>query len=496
MESSSRLGASVVRSIFMKRKSVPVTLLALLVLTPLPAQEWQSLFDGKSLTGWKAAENPASFEVIDGQIACDGPRAHLFYVGPDGQADFTNFEFSAEVLTRNGANSGLYFHTEFQDEGFPKKGFEAQVLNVPGGQGAYRENKLTGSLYGIRNVYKAMARDDEWFQLNIVVKGKRIQIRVNDLLLVDYVEATPPLAPAGYPGRKLGRGTFALQCHDPGSKVFFRNLRVKRLPSAPADTTPASVAASDYDQEIVKLGADNIPVVNYHVHLKGGLTLEEALALSRQTGVFYGIAVNCGLNFSVTNDAGIYDYLDRMKGVPAFVAMQAEGREWVNLFSKKAVAQFDYVFTDSMTIFDDNGRRMRLWIPNEVPEIKDKQAFMDMLVARTVTILSTEPINVYVNPTFLPAQLAGEYDQLWTEARMNKVVAAAVEHKIAVEINSRYRLPGPAFLKLAKAAGCKFTFGTNNGDRDVGRLDYSFQMVELLGLQWQDIWVPTKKGRS
>jgi hypothetical protein len=195
----------------------------------------------------------------------------------------------------------------------------------------------------------------------------------------------------------------------------------------------------------------------------------------------------------VTNDAGIHDYLKSVQGAPAFIAMQAEGREWVNLFSREAISKFDYVFTDSMTIVDDSGRRMRLWIDKEVPEITNKQAFMDMLVDRAVKILSDEPVNIYVNPTFLPSQIAKEYDQLWTEERMKKVIAAAADHGIAIEINARYRLPSAAFLKLAKAAGCKFTFGTNNGGRDVGRLDYCFQVVKEVGLQWQDMWVP-KKG--
>ncbi len=457
------------------------------------AQEWESLFDGQTLEGWKANEAASSFKVSEGRIACDGPRSHLFYTGRDGKADFRNFEFAAEVLTRNGANSGIYFHTQFQDQGWPTNGFEAQVLNVPGGAGGYRENKLTGSLYGIRNVYKALVKDDEWFTLRILVKGKRVQIRVNDMLVVDYVEPVEPPELREYPGRKIDHGTFALQCHDADSKVFYRNLRVRRLPDDLPDACPPGAPLSDYDREIVRLGAANYPVVNYHVHLKGGLTLEEALALSRQSGVFYGVAVNCGLNFSVTNDAGIYAYLESMRGQPVFVAMQAEGREWLKLFSKEAISKFDYVFTDSMTIFDDQGRRMRLWMPNEVPEIQDKEAFMDMLVDRTVKILSTEPINIYVNPTFLPASIAAEYDRLWTEGRMKKVVAAAAEHGIAIEINSRYKLPSPAFLKLAKAAGCKFTFGTNNGDRDVGRLDYSFQMVREIGLKWEDIWVPAVK---
>jgi hypothetical protein len=461
----------------------------------LQAAEWQRLFDGKTLEGWKASENPGSFKVVDGQIACDGPRAHLFYVGPDGHADFKNFEFSAEVMTKDGANSGIFFHTAYQEKGFPERGFEAQVLNLRNGEGGYRENKLTGSLYGIRNVYKPIAQDGEWFAMRISVINKRIRIWANGLRLVDYLEPEGGPGVPNHPGWKLDHGTFALQCHDAASKVFFRNLRVKRLADdLPEDREPGP-ALTDYEREIVRLGAENYPVVNYHTHLKGGLTLDEALALSRQTGVFYGIAVNCGLNFSVTNDAGINDYLNSMQRAPAFIAMQAEGREWVNMFSREAISKFDYVFTDSMTIVDDSGRRMRLWIDKEVPEIKDKQAFMGMLVDRAVKILSTEPINIYVNPTFLPSQIAKEYDQLWTEERMKKVIAAAAEHRIAIEINSRYRLPSPAFLKLAKAAGCKFTFGTNNGDRDVGRLDYCFQMVKEVGLLWQDIWVPKKGTR-
>jgi hypothetical protein len=250
------------------------------------------------------------------------------------------------------------------------------------------------------------------------------------------------------------------------------------------------------EKEVVALGTANYPVVNYHVHLKGDLTLDKALALSRKTGVFYGIAVNCGLNFPVTDDAGIREYLKRVKGKPIFVGMQAEGREWVNMFSRDALKEFDYVFTDAMTIVDDSGRRMRLWIRDEVPEITDKQAWMDMLVDRTVKILSTEPINLYVNPTYLPEQISAEYDQLWTPERMKRVVDAAVGRGIAIEINGPARLPSPAFLKLAKAAGCKFTFGTNNVNSEVGDLSYCFRMVKELGLKWQDAWVPGGKSGS
>ncbi len=466
---------------------------ALVQAQPAPEPAWQPLFDGHTLTGWKAAEHPGSFKVVEGAIVCDGPRAHLFYAGPVAGASFQDFEFEADVLTRPGANSGIYFHTTFQEAGWPAQGFEVQINNSQPPHDGYYETKKTGSLYGVRNQYKAIVEDGVWFRVRLRVQGRTVQVRLNDTLVVDYVEPREVVAPADRPGRRLGRGTFALQCHDPGSRVSYRNLRVRLLPAALAPPAYEPVVDPAYRQ-IVDLQSGNYPIVNAHVHLKGGLTLEQALSRSRETGIYYGIAVNCGLGFAVTNDAGIHQYLATMQGQPAFVAMQAEGREWTRLFSREAIARFDYVFTDSMTYTDDRGRRMRLWMPDEV-FVDDKQAFMDTLVDRAVRILREEPIDIYVNPTFLPDILASEYDTLWTPARMQRVIDAAVRHGVAIEINARYRLPSPRFIKLAKQAGARFSFGTNNGGADIGDLDYCLEMVKACGLQWQDLFVP-ERGRS
>ena len=191
---------------------------------------WISLFDGRSLTDWKASEQPGSFKVVDGQIACDGPRSHLFYTGAVGGADLKNFELKADVLAKPGANSGLYFHTAFQETGFPNQGFEVQVHNARTGSGNYRENKLTGSLYGIRNQYKATVKDNEWFTMHIKVQGKRVTVSINDKQVVDYTEPDNVQRDEGMKERVLSSGTFALQGHDPKSKVYFKNIWVKRLP--------------------------------------------------------------------------------------------------------------------------------------------------------------------------------------------------------------------------------------------------------------------------
>lgn len=457
------------------------------------AEKWISLFDGRSLRGWKVAEHPNSVRVMDGMIVCEGPRAHAFYTGDSGIVTFRNFELKAEVKTSPGANSGIYFHTSFQEEGWPERGYEVQINNTHKGAGNYRELRKTGSLYGIRNIFKAPVKDDEWFSMHIIVRGKRIVVKVNDLTVVDYVEPDTPVRDDSADGRVLSSGTFALQCHDPDSKVFFRNIKAKPLPDDMDEGTDEKPIVDHYYTLISRLNNQNFPIIDHHVHLKGRLTLEDALAKSRRSGIYYGIAVNCGIGFPVNSDEGIYEFLDSMQGQPVFIAMQAEGREWVNTFSREAISRFDYVFSDALTFTDDNGKRTRLWIKEEV-DVQDKQAFMDMYVDRILSVINNEPIDIFVNPTFLPEVIEEEYDELWTEERMLMVIDAAVERQVAIEINARYRIPSATFIKLGKTRGAKFSFGTNNGDENFGNLEYCLDMLEECGLTGEDMFIPNLDG--
>lgn len=232
-------------------------------------------------------------------------------------------------------------------------------------------------------------------------------------------------------------------------------------------------------------------MVDYHVHVKNGLTLEGALEKSRRDGIEYGIAVNAGLLSGVKNDADAQRWVESMQHQPCFVAMQAEGREWTTLFSLRTASSFDYIFSDSMTWTDNHGRRMRLWMPEEVGVISDPQEFMDTLVDRTLGILEHEPIDIYANPTYLPAQIAKDYDGLWTQERMQKVIDAAVRNQVAIELNNRYRIPSATFVRAAKSAGCKFSFGSNNaGESDLDRCAYGLEMLNECKLGWQDFFVP------
>lgn len=184
-------------------------------------KSWVPLMDGKSFQGWKASENQESWKLEEGVFVCQGPRSHLFYVGDD--KPFKNFEFKCQVKTLPKSNAGIYFHTQYQEEGWPKHGYEAQVNNT------HADPKKTGSLYGVVDVLEAPAKDGEWFDYHILVKGKRIVITVNGKQLVDFTEEADRQPGKDFT-RILSAGTFALQAHDPISKVYFRDIQVKRLP--------------------------------------------------------------------------------------------------------------------------------------------------------------------------------------------------------------------------------------------------------------------------
>lgn len=189
------------------------------------AEEWQQLFDGGTLAGWEAADHPESFRVEDGAIAAGGgPMAHLFYVGPVGGHDFTDFELKMDVRAVPGSNGGVFFHTEPQP-GSLKKGYEAQVCDT------YPDKRKTGSLVDVRDLDAAPVRDGEWFEYGVSVSGKRITVSVNGAPVVEYDEPPAPERKKGRERRLLSHGQIALQAHDPKSMVYYKNIRI-RLPAA------------------------------------------------------------------------------------------------------------------------------------------------------------------------------------------------------------------------------------------------------------------------
>jgi Domain of Unknown Function (DUF1080) len=209
----------------MRFLSITAVLLSAVLLLSATNQKpkWISLFDGKTLNGWKVGANAETFKVEDGAIVVNGKVAHLFYDGKVGNHDFTNFELKLDIMTMPGSNSGVYIHTQYQESSWPKKGYEVQVNNS---QGDWRR---TGGLYAVQDIKEPPAKDNEWFTMHIVVKNKNIKVSVNNKQLVDYTEPENAVREKGMEGRLLSSGTIALQGHDPNSKVLYKNIKLKVL---------------------------------------------------------------------------------------------------------------------------------------------------------------------------------------------------------------------------------------------------------------------------
>ncbi len=204
------------------RLVLPLALLAPAAFAAETEEGFTALTDGKSFAGWKAAtENPDTWKLEDGAFVSRGSRCHLFYVGDD--KPFKNFDLKVEVMTDPGANGGIYFHTKYQETGWPRGGFECQVNNTQS------DWKKTGSVYGIANIGVAVPTDNKWWTQEIIVQGKTVTVLIDGKKVVEYDEPEG-VKPGKDFDRVLGSGTFALQAHDPKSIVRYRNIRVKRLP--------------------------------------------------------------------------------------------------------------------------------------------------------------------------------------------------------------------------------------------------------------------------
>jgi hypothetical protein len=200
--------------------------LLFVTLSPMAAADagWTSLFNGKDFTGWKVNENTGTFTIKDGSIVSHGERSHCFYVGDFMNHTFKNYELMVDIMTLPGSNGGVYVDTEFQDKGWPGKGFEVQVNNTYKG-----DPRRTASLYAVKDNGAEVAQDNKWFTEDITVKGDHITIKVDGKTIVEWTQPADWAGTKDFPGRKINPGTIALQGHDAGSTVYYKNIRIKPL---------------------------------------------------------------------------------------------------------------------------------------------------------------------------------------------------------------------------------------------------------------------------
>jgi histidinol phosphatase-like PHP family hydrolase len=223
--------------------------------------------------------------------------------------------------------------------------------------------------------------------------------------------------------------------------------------------------------------------------LEGELPVDEAVEIASERGVTLGVVEHGGRGQPIDDDASMDRYVQELAPYKVYRGIQAEGLDWAACFSEDALAGLDFVLSDALTFPEQDGRLVRLWTPEA--QIEDAQDFMERYVDFHLQVMAT-PIDIMANFSFLPDAILDQYDALWTEERMDRVIAAAVEHGVAIEINARYCIPSAKYLQRARVQGARFTFGSNYHGADVGQLDYCVRMVQELGLTRADIWMPER----
>jgi len=236
------------------------------------------------------------------------------------------------------------------------------------------------------------------------------------------------------------------------------------------------------------------PAVDCHVHLSPSLTIDRAMQLSHMRGVRFGIVEHPGAHMAIPDDAALARYLDLLEPYPVYKGLQPVFPGWKAAFSSELLARLDYILMDALTLPQPDGSWLEIWRPNT--PVADPQAFMLRYLDFCARVLTEEPINIFGWPTFLPDSIAAQYDSLWTEERMQRLIALAATRRIAIEINEFARVPGARFIRLAKQAGLKFTFGTDSRDERAGVLTYGLAMVKNCGLAETDMFSPAASRPS
>lgn len=161
------------------------------------------------------------------------------------------------------------------------------------------------------------------------------------------------------------------------------------------------------------------------------------------------------------------------------IGLQPVYAGWSKSFSKPVLDQLDYILMDALTLPRPDGGWLAIWQIDTM--VDDGEEFMTRYMPFIEHVLTTEPIDIFAWPTFLPVPIARQYAQLWTPQRVDRIIELARARKIAIEINEVAHVPDENFIGRAKR-GSKSTFGTDSRNDRATHLYYCYQMVQRCGI--------------
>lgn len=393
-----------------------------------PEEGWIELINGKDFTGWRASENTSTWSVVDGTFQAVGKRSHLFYEGDKLKDGFKNFELEVKVKTFMLANSGIYFHTQYQETGWPSNGLEIQVNNTHIGEGDYIELKKMASLYSIRNIYKSFSKDNEWMTVKARVESNRVQVWLNGIKTVDYLQ--PESTPTGI--KRLSKGTFGLQGHDSLSRMQYKSFRVRRLPDNARSTLTAPVLGPWYDSLVVMQGRQFAFI---------DLNPKVTLPAKDLASYVYNTGINVGL---VKSPAAAAEFT-AARNLPLFTGIKVTAKNHGSAPGYLA----DYVIGESM----------------------DLQSAQTLLAGNNISIWSDKGQTLKGND-------AGE------------LLDMAKRNGIAIEIDNVNHTPSIEVIRMAKAKGCKFTFSGLMPVNNMQNSLYVIDAIKEAKLTYKDLYIP------
>ncbi len=206
---------------------------------PVADDAWQSLFNGENLDGWIVSAGN-QFAAENGELTVkrenpDGQEHNFDYLWTEEQYD--DFVLELEFKVIEGTNSGVFFRTpDLLDPVYT--GLEIQIADSYSRSGLSKTG-TAGALYDAAAPTKnAINKPGEWNHYRLTCNGSRVQVDLNGQHIVDVDLAqwtTPNMNPDGTPNKFANplvnfarNGHIGLQDH--GKPVWYRNLRVKRIP--------------------------------------------------------------------------------------------------------------------------------------------------------------------------------------------------------------------------------------------------------------------------
>ncbi len=274
-------------------------------------------------------------------------------------------------------------------------------------------------------------------------------------------------------------------------KILFPYCFLIALFFSATATAQESMSSPEMLAQVARLKQKNIPLIDYHIHLRGGMTAEKAAAWQQKSGIRSGVLENHGIGWPLSDDEKLAAFIKDARRFPVLVGIQVNDRDWFKNIDEKNIESLDFVLADTMIMADENGKPQKLWLEDEY-KIDDPNAWFERYFKHCMTVVN-EPIDILANPTYLPARLEKDYDRFWTPERMTQFIDAAVKNDVALEIQSGTKFPSPAFLELALKRGAKLTIGRNNHDDKKDELKRSLDLLEKLGVKPQNMLVLTEE---